>query len=124
MKDSAKQISILDFLDDKDWIDKYYFVWMTYHRGEWTEYSPKFLDKEAAKSWHMDKGEDLVYRFGRKLKLFQIKPTDYNEVFYVQYELNGDPVVKAIPGEDLHDAIDNLILFEPNAKNISLGFKN
>lgn len=124
MRPEARQTTIYDFIEEKDWIDKIYYVFKTYHNCEWSEYSPKFLTKEDAKEWRMGKGEQLSRKFGRVLKLFTCRPADHNEAFYIEYQLpNSEPVTKLVPGEDFFDACDNLQLFMPEVINISLGFK-
>ena len=118
-----RQINLYDFLEEKDWIDKYYFVWKCYHNGNWTEYSPKHLTKEEAKEWMMEFGEQLVYKFGRTLKLFNVRPTDHKETFYVEFEdEDGNVETKVVPGEDFYDACDNLRLFNPEIYKINVGY--
>ena len=118
-----RQTTIMDFIEEKDWIDKIYLVYKTFHNGEWTEYSPKFLNGEDAKEWRMTKGEQLCDRFGRQLKLFTARPADNKESFYIHYKVDGEDYTKLVPGEDFHDACDNLQLFM-NVDEIGLGFKN
>ena len=118
-----RQTNIYDFIEDKDWIDKIYLVYKTFHKGEWHEYSPKFLNGDDAKEWRMTKGEQLCDQFGRKLKLFTARPADHKSSFYVTYKIGDNEDTKLVPGEDFHDACDNLLLFM-DVDSISLGFKN
>ena len=106
-----RQINIFDFLDDKDWIDKTYIVWKALHKGEWTEYSPKFLDYNKATEWRLTKGEDLFQKFGRELKRFTCRPSDNKDAFTIYYFENDEKKKKLVPGCDLGDAYANLILF-------------
>jgi hypothetical protein len=71
----------------------------------------------------MTKGEQLCDRFGRTLKLFTARPADNPESFYIHYKVDGEDYTKLVPGEDFHDACDNLLLFM-NVDEIGLGFKN
>jgi len=118
-----RQTNIYDFLEDKDWIDKTYIVYKTFHRGEWTEYSPKFLTLEDAMEWRVTKGEQLCDVFGRKLKKFTCRPSDHKESYYITYIVGNEEKTKLVPGEDFHDACDNLLLFM-DVDSIALGFKN
>lgn len=119
-----RQTNIYDFIEDKDWIDKTYIVYKAFHKGGWTEYSPKFLKEDEAIEWRVTKGEQLCDRFGRKLKKFTCRPADHNESFYVEYKVGDEFRTKLVPGEDFHDAVDNLNLFMPEVESTGLGFKN
>jgi len=119
-----RQTNIYDYLEDKDWIDMPYLVWKAFSNGEWTEYSPKFLTEEDAKEWRFSKGEQLCDRFGRKLKKFTVIPSDHHESYYITYRVGDVYQTKLVPGEDFHDACDNLLLFMKNIDEIGLGFKN
>ena len=124
MRHEARQTNIYDFIEDKDWIDRVYYVWKCYHKNDWTEYSPKYLTKEDAKEWRMTLGEQLCDRFGRKLKLFTKRPSDHPQSYYVDYMVGDEAHKKLVPGEDFFDACDNLRLFMPEVTEIGLGFKN
>ena len=119
-----RQTNIYDFIDEKDWIDHIYYVWKVYHRGEWTEYSPKFLQKDDAIEWRLTNGEVLFQKFGREMKIFTCRPSDHNESYYVVYRVGDEEVTKLVPGEDFNDACDNLLLFMPKVDSLGLGFKN
>ena len=119
-----RQTNIYDFIEDKDWIDQVYYVWKTFHKGEWTEYSPKFLTYYKATQWRLTKGEQLCDRFGRELKRFSCRPADHSESFYITYTTKGEERTKLVPGADFHDAYDNLLLFVDDIDEIGLGFKN
>ena len=118
-----RQTNIYDFIEDKDWIDQVYYVWKAKHKWEWTEYSPKFLKYEDATEWRVTKGEVLCDNFNRELKRFTCRPSDHTESFYVQYKIGEELKVKLVPGEDFHDAVDNLNLFMPEVESTGLGFK-
>jgi hypothetical protein len=118
-----RQTNIYDFLDEKDWIDQTYIVYKTFHKGEWSEYSPKFLTNEEALVWRVTKGEQLCDTFGRKLKKFNAKPSDNQYSFYVAYRVGEDWKTKLVPGEDFYDSCANLELFM-NVDDIMGGFKN
>ena len=117
-----RQTNIYDFIEEKDWIDDTYIVWKAFHRGEWTEYSPKFLTDDDAKEWRMSKGEYLCDSFGRKLKKFTCRPSDNNSYFYFRYKVGDFEETKCVPGDDFDDAYDNLVLFI-NPDDVGLGFK-
>jgi len=117
-----RQTNIYDFLEDKDWIDKTYMVWKAFHKGEWTEYSPKFLDYDEATEWRLTKGEELYHKFGRELKRFTCRPSDHKESFYITYVVGEEEKMKLVPGEDFHDACDNLMLFM-NVDSVHLGWR-
>lgn len=113
----------MEFLPETEqtnWIDRVYRVYKTFHDGEWTEYSPKFLHLCDAHHWRQTKGEQLCDRFGRKLKLFNCRPADNPTSWPLEWEQNGAVVLKRVPGEDFEDAISHVELFEPGAKNIKL----
>jgi hypothetical protein len=119
-----RQTNIYDFLEDKDWIDQVYFVYKAKQKREWTEYSPKFLTQEDAKEWRLTKGEYLVDRFDRQLKMFTARPSDHTETWTLVWEEELEPgmirlVSKRVPGENFDDAVDNVRLFVPQAMNVS-----
>ena len=120
-----RQTNIYDFINDdsKDWIDKEYIVWKAFSKGEWTEYSPKFLTYEDATEWRVTKGEQLCDMMGRKLKRFTCRPADNESKFTIHYIDNGEEKTKLVPGYDFQDACDNLILFLGIDED-ALGFKN
>ena len=119
-----RQTNIYDFIEDKDWIDQTYIVYKAFNKGEWSEYSPKFLTLEAAMEWRTTKGEQLCDTFGRKLKKFTCRPSDQTESFYLTYRIGTEWTFKVVPGEDFHDAVDNTLLFEKGVKEIGLVYKN
>ena len=119
-----RQTNIYDFIDDKDWIDETYIVYKAFSNGEWSEYSPKFLTDSEAIEWRVTKGEQLCDSFGRKLRQFRCKPSDNHLSFPLLYRVGEDWNIKVVPGEDFHDACDNLLLFMTDIDEISLGFKN
>lgn len=119
-----RQTNIYDFIEDKDWIDKTYIVYKTFHKGEWSEYSPKFLTEDKALEWRVTKGEQLCDSFGRKIKKFTCRPSDNELSFYISYRIGEVWNIKRVPGEDFHDACDNLLLFVKDIDEIGLGFKN
>ncbi len=120
-----RQTNIYDFISDenKDWIDKIYYVWKASSKGEWTEYSPKFLTYEEATEWRLTRGELLCDKFGRELKRFTCRPADHSQTFFVTYTKNGEEKTKVVPGEDFNDACDNLMLFM-DVDSVALGFKD
>lgn len=118
-----RQTNIYDFLSDKDWIDKTYIVWKAFHKGEWSEYSPKFLKEEDAKEWRMTHGEKLCDTFGRKLKKFTCRPSDQKESFYITYTIGDAEYRKLVPGEDFHDACQHLLLFNDGIDSITYNKK-
>lgn len=117
-----RQSNIFDFLETKDWIDSYYHVWKVKHKGEWSEYSPKFLTKEEAKEWRMTKGENLHQRFGREMKLFTCRPSEHNQSWRFLWSVEGTDrmIVKRVPGADFDDAKANIELFNPDAVFIQI----
>ena len=118
-------MNIYDYIEQRDWVDKFYHVWKVKHKREWTDYSPKFLSRSEAKEWRMTKGEELFDKFGREMKLFTCRPSDLEGRFELGWwEIRNDDewdyFTKVVPGEDYGDAMEILALFNKLARNIRL----